>query len=154
MTASSAYRMVLYVASYGLTFLRIFVLWALLAIAIVMAGVTACIYNKKFALFRYTFIIVTIMWIVFSALRPDYFIASYNLRCQNEPDMYYIRVELSLDALPAVIRYAPDELKERYCSDLYIKTDEYSKEINEFLGIRKFNLSRAYATRIASLSEK
>ena len=39
MIASSAYRMILYIRFYYLTFLRIFVLWALVVIALLMIGI-------------------------------------------------------------------------------------------------------------------
>jgi hypothetical protein len=145
MTASSGYRMVLYIDSYGLTFLRLFVLWALIVIALVMAGVTASIYKNGFEMFKYVFVLVTVAWIVFSAMHPDYFIARYNLKYQDNPDTYYITYSLSCDALPALKNYAYDSLNsENICSHLRYEALEYESELKEFLGFRKLNVSRAY----------
>jgi hypothetical protein len=145
MTASSGYRMVLYIASYGLTFLRLFVLWALIVIALVMAGVTASIYKNGFETFKYVFVLVTVAWIAFSAMHPDYFIARYNLKYQDNPDTYYITYSLSCDALPALKNYAYDSLNnENIYSHLRYVASGYESELKEFLGFRKLNISRAY----------
>ncbi len=79
MILSSALRMIMYINQYNLTFLRIFVLWSLAVIFFLMAGVTIFIYSKKFPLFSYGLIIVTIFYTGLSFSHPDYWIAKYNL---------------------------------------------------------------------------
>ena len=79
MTVSSAYRMLLYIASYQLTFLRVLVLWGLVMIAVVMTGVLVYTYDQKFSLFRFVLVALTVGWLCFSAAHPDYWIASYNI---------------------------------------------------------------------------
>lgn len=145
MTVSSAYRMIMYIKSYHLTFLRVFVLWALLIIAIVMAGVIAYIYNIKFMLFRYILIVATVGWLIFSIAHPDYWIASYNIATAEqgeELDIYYLKRRLSLDAYPALKTVGYQIESNAY----YDSVKTYKKEISEFMGFRKFNLSRAYAS--------
>lgn len=80
MIASSAFRMIMYINAYNLTFLRVFVLWSLAVISFLMAGITALIYFKKFPLFTYSLVIVTVFYTAFSLARPDYLIADYNLK--------------------------------------------------------------------------
>lgn len=65
MILSSAYRMLLYISSYQLTFLRLFVLWALVMMALVMAGVLIYIHNMDFSLFRFGIIVLTAGWLFF-----------------------------------------------------------------------------------------
>ena len=79
MILSSALRMLMYINRYNLTFLRIFVLWALAVIFLLMAGVTIFIYMNRFPLFTYSMIIVTVFYIGLSFAHPDYWIAKYNL---------------------------------------------------------------------------
>ena len=79
MIASSAYRMILYIRFYYLTFLRIFVLWALVVIALLMIGIIVQIFKKNFPLFQYGLTIITICYIIFSFSRPDYLIAKVNV---------------------------------------------------------------------------
>lgn len=79
MIASSAYRMILYIQVYYLTFLRIFVLWALLVIFLLMTGAMVVIYNQNFPLVKYCLIVVTVFYLIFSYAHPDYWIARYNL---------------------------------------------------------------------------
>ena len=52
MIASSGLRMVLYIQSYNLTFLRILVLWGLALLTLLFAGVMISIYRESFPLFR------------------------------------------------------------------------------------------------------
>ncbi len=79
MILSSALRMLMYISRYNLTFLRIFVLWALAVIFLLMAGVTLFIYKNSFPLFTYSMAVVTVFYIGLSFAHPDYWIAKYNL---------------------------------------------------------------------------
>ena len=112
MIASSAMRMLLYIQYYDLTFLRFFVLWALIVIFFLMTGILIHIYKKAFPLFKYCITTVTILYIAFSFSRPDYFIARYNIAQMLEKenttserpdyDTEYLR-SLSADAAPAIL---------------------------------------------------
>lgn len=119
MTASSAYRMLLYIGAYYLTTLRFFVLAALLAIAVVMAGVTVFILKKEFPLLKFTVAALCIMYTALSFSRMDYWIADYNLNhCTGkteEIDYEYIAC-LSTDAAPVVAEYGKEhpKLLEKY----------------------------------------
>lgn len=125
MIASSAYRMILYIQHYYLTFLRIFVLWALMVLFILLTGVIISIYKKDFPLFRYSMIVVTVCYLVLSFSHPDYWIAKWNLEnmryssntdFQNETDCrtagyhdYEYLAGLSADAAPALAKFLREE---------------------------------------------
>lgn len=79
MLASAAYRMVLYVQQYQLTFLRILVLWFLAMLFVLMAGVVILIFNHEFPLFRFCLAVVSSFYLVFAWMRPDYITARYNV---------------------------------------------------------------------------
>ncbi len=104
MIFSSALRMLLYIDTYALTFLRLFVLWALAVIFFLMAGVTTSIFYKKFPLFVYGLSVVTICYIALSFSHPDYWIARCNLSQENnyEYSDYEYLAELSADAAPII----------------------------------------------------
>jgi len=104
MIASSFYRMMLYIYAYYLTFLRIFVLWALCVIALLMTGVIIKTLKNSFPLFRYGLAVVVCCYLVLSFGRPDYWIASYNTTCA-EADFYYLN-RLSADAAPVIMTEA------------------------------------------------
>ncbi|MCM1135107.1 MAG: DUF4173 domain-containing protein [Clostridium sp.] len=124
MIASSVYRMLLYIEVYFLTFLRVFVLWALLVIFLLMTGALILIHWESFPFTRYCFVCVTLLYLCFSFARPDYFIAKYNLSQSQLPasqegggansshdhfnDFHYLS-NLSLDAAPVIFEKA-DEL--------------------------------------------
>ncbi|MFA9375319.1 MAG: DUF4153 domain-containing protein [Lachnotalea sp.] len=156
MIASSAYRMLMYISIYQLTFLRIFVLWTLLVIAIIMLGIVINIYKNTFPLFRYSMVIVTIFYIGLAFSHPDYFIASYNMksiesntqpRSQRDDyycygDIYYV-TSLSADAAPALAKYKNKDPKVmEYFANI--------KNESEKMGIRKFNFSRYIGGRAAN----
>lgn len=118
MIASSAYRMFLYIGVYHLTFLRIFVLWALFVIALLMAGIVAKTLKNTFPLFRYGLAVITCCYLVLSYGQPDYWIARYNISAyvkqegekqagenrdrEYAADTWYLR-NLSADAAPAIM---------------------------------------------------
>ena len=108
MIASSALRMLMYIKSYDLTFLRVFVLWSLAVIFLLMTGVLTNIYKERFPLFKYSMVVVTVFYIAFSFSHPDYFIAKYNIsQILDNPDEYhdalYLTYYLSADAAPAIL---------------------------------------------------
>lgn len=109
MTASSAMRMIMYIRCYALTFLRIFVLWSLAVIFLLITGVVISIYKEKFPLFKYSMVLVTVLYLGLSFSHPDYWIARYNISCipnLNEWECYgdgYYLSGLSADAAPVLL---------------------------------------------------
>lgn len=122
MIASSAYRMILYIQHFYLTFLRIFVLWALMVLFILLTGVIVSIYRKSFPLFKYSMVVVTVCYLALSFFHPDYWIAKCNLanlgnaensaggffRAESYSDYRYL-AELSADAAPALAEFLKEE---------------------------------------------
>ncbi|MCR5737259.1 MAG: DUF4173 domain-containing protein [Eubacterium sp.] len=78
MIASSAYRMMMYIDNYGLTSYRIFVLWGLLVIFLLLLGLVYQMFVKKFSLFNYALIVSSLCFMVLSFSHYDYWIAHYN----------------------------------------------------------------------------
>lgn len=161
MIASSAYRMVLYVEVYHLTFLRVLVLWFLPLLTLLMTGIIVTIFNKKFNMFRFSFIVVISFYIVFSYAKPDRIIAEYNINHIDTftySDVVYMVDELSYDAAPVISRI--DLSKVRFNDDIY-KGDGQSlnKLVNDYFervkedydarGIRGFNFSSFEADKVA-----
>ena len=117
MIASSTYKMLLYIQVYHLTFLRVFVLWALFVLFLLMTGTIISIYKQEFPLVKYCVTTVTVLYLIFSFAHPDYWIARYNLdhifiKTVNEDgeiyynlddnrDFYHLK-RLSMDAAPAI----------------------------------------------------
>ena len=136
MIASSAMRMILYIESYQLTFLRILVLWALAVISILLIGCMITIYKSKFPLFQYTMIVVTVFYILFSLAKPDYLIAKYNLTYEREEtDIDYL-ASLSSDAVPAMEEAGV--LRDAYVDNWNLK--EIRIDCEE-MGVLDFNFS-------------
>ncbi len=147
--ASSAFRMILYMKAYYLTFLRLFVLWALAVLALLIAGVLTAVYRNKFPLFRYSMAVVAAMYILLSFSRPDYWIAKYNVSGlsgtkstffeREYTDFYYLST-LSMDAAPILLN------ADNYTRDGYNKVMQFGYGAKadsriEGMGIRGFNVS-------------
>ena len=148
MIASSAMRMLMYIQGKYLTFLRIFVLFSLLVIALVLAGVIVNIFKKDFKLFKYGFAVITVCYVLFSFSRPDYWIAKVNtdnmtVEGQYEffkdtpvfDDSMYLAKNLGTDAAPILLQEdcLPDDAAQRY---------EFRMEkIVEDMNARRLNLS-------------
>jgi len=157
---SAAYRMLLYIAEYHLTFSRVFVLWFLCMLMFVMIGVIMTIYSESFSLFKYIVIVVSVFYIGFSLSRPDYWIARYNIsNTQNMTvqDVHFLMNELSLDAAPAIAEINIGEIQD----DSHVSWDEdalsrnmrhyFETIIEENQGIffRRANYSRIRARLLA-----
>lgn len=170
MIISSALRMFMYIARYNLTFLRVFVLWSLAVIFLLMAGVTVSIYFRRFPLFFYCVAVTTVFYIGLSFARPDYLIASYNLNPAHmeyldEYDLYdaegYLS-QLSTDAAPILLSREKnpylgtedvavprvnDDLKSRRFYYYYMNILHRTEEMN----LRNFNFSIYMAGKSAGL---
>lgn len=164
MIASSTMRMLLYIQTYYLTFLRVFVLVALFVLFLCLTGVVISIYREKFPLFQFMLSVVTICYLLLSLSRPDYFIASYNIgENAASADDYYL-FELSLDAVPAMeksgyleankeVITAPGMDSSSYYYNLQTCAD-YIRHENRQMNLRKFNLSVYQAGKIMEKYEK
>lgn len=128
MIVSSAMRMIMYIRYYYLTFLRVFVLWALVVLFALFVGVMISIYRERFGLFRYGVYVITVLYLVFSFSHPDYYIAKVNLAnayhegmeewkpqegdffLSGEPyrDFDYLQ-DMCADAAPVVIPYMAEQ---------------------------------------------
>lgn len=163
MIISSAYRMILYIATYHLTFLRVLVLWFLVLLAVLMAGVIYNIQKKEFPLFRYGIAVVTMFYLALSFSHFDYWIAKYNIsqiekqvRCSFD-DAEYLCRNLSLDAVPALVELKTEHFHRdgvqdengRYWECPACEMERYLEwvEKNTKVGMRSFNLSKYQAVK-------
>jgi hypothetical protein len=131
-------RMVLYIKTYHLTFLRILVLWGLLVLTALFAGVILTLFQKNFSLFRYSVVVVTVCYLGLSFAHPDYWIAKYNVSHQNKAiamDSGYLR-DLSADAAPVLVPY------------FEMKKADRDWNTEDAASIRKFNVSRFVAKQL------
>lgn len=169
--ASSVYRMLLYIGEYHMTFLRVFVLWFLAVLGILITATIIFIYVEEFNLFKFSILTLVIMYMGFVLFKPDAFIARYNIAHDDVytyEDVIYLTESLSYDAAPYIANIDMNkvDIDENldYVSDIY-KDEELSKTAKEAADkmltsyfqniveyekphIRNFNISRykAYIT--------
>ena len=158
MAVSSAWRMLLYIGAYRLTFLRVLVLWALAVIGVLLVGILCSIFRPKFPLLRFMMAAVTVCYILLAFAKPDYWIARYNMAhvsrdaagsveelTEDYGDYLYL-TELSADAVPVL---ASEGNYEFLCgrTDHMPRYFERMRKETEKTGVRTFNLSRYLAKR-------
>lgn len=158
MIASAAYRMILYIMAYHLTFLRLFVLLTLFINALILVGLIIFARNKDFPLFRYFVAVVTICYLAFTFIKPDYISAAYlasNKEKMDISDMYYLTQELSFDAAPVVLKLLDEP--QRWGDEVYAEVYQECKEnyYNRIASqqdsqIRSFNYSNHMAVVYAA----
>lgn len=102
MIASGALRMKLYVEAYQFTFLRMFVLWFMLVLAVCLTLLVIRILRPSFPVLRSMFIAAAILWLGFAFLHPDLQIARFNLEHSGADTDYSYLTSLSEDAVPAL----------------------------------------------------
>ena len=157
MTASSGWRMILYIRAYQLTFLRVVVLVALAVITLLMAGTICYIWNRRFPLFQYGMAVVCVSYVLFAFAHVDAGIAAYDLaQIENgntAGDYSYLSC-LSTDAAPVIAEYLKEHPDKSYYGDgIYNWKWEYMQEndrMNQPVTFRTFNLSYLRAKRIFS----
>lgn len=152
MIASSAFRMILYIRYYYFSFERIFVLWSLVLLTLLLTGLFIQIWKKDFKLFKYSIIVCSICYIVLAFGRPDYCIAKWNLANADQvksefflddeyEDYYYLIRDLSEDAAPILLK------NEHICT----KYDGYKIGLQEQkITVRNFNISKYTAKVLAN----
>lgn len=157
MIASSAYRMILYIQYKYLTFDRIAVLVVLLMISLIMVGVIISIFKETFSLMKYSVVVCSIIYLIFSFTRPDYWIAKVNIDNMRESTQYeffentpvyddyeYI-TELSLDAACVILE---DADRDGYEDFLYEYEDEYEegdyRRYNYHYFMKEYDLGNVY----------
>lgn len=155
MTFSAAYRMILYVKAYHLTFLRVLVLWFLGMLMLIMFGVMWSIFKRKFQLFKYIMSVAAICYIVLSFAKVDKVVAEYNVAHWNQisqEDFFQLMYGTSWDAAP-VLAKAGEQVMD---SDEWNKgewqfgvTQYFQNILNEEPSIRSWNYSKASAREAA-----
>lgn len=159
MLASSAMRMIMYIRAYQLTILRILVLWTLLVIACLLAGILIAIYYRPFSLGRYALAVITVLFVGLSFSHPDNLIAAYNLQnyaetAQSTTDTEYLS-ELSTDAAPAIAQYYDRIKADTPYVPAWIAVYSQNIEDEYAADFRRFNVSHFVAERrIATLLQQ
>ena len=147
MIASSALRIKMYIDVYYLTELRIWVIWGLTVLTLLFAAVIVSIYKQDFPLFRYSIVVVSVLYIIIGYARPDYMIARYNLDQMNSvetsglvSDYEYLKT-LSTDAAPVIAEtdfLFTDDTFEEEVKEAYFRRCRYFYENRS---LRQFNIS-------------
>ena len=158
MLFSAAYRMMMYIGAYHLTFLRILVLWFLIVLALIMGGVIISIYKGRFPLFRYIMGVVSIMYIGLAFSRPDVVAAKYNIAHEGKlkvEDVRYMMSQMSIDVAPIIAGIDPRSDVDYTSKGIYENADNLEQSMyyyfsdiaqgNEGIFFRKANYSRIRA---------
>ena len=145
MIASSALRMSLYVGVYGLSHLRVYVLWLLVILTVWTTILSVGIFKDGIPYFRIITVFVTVWYLVFVFSFPDKWIARYDLSLPEPPSDIIFDEVTSPDA--ARILMEDGRFWEQYCRYMSRDVEEYyEKNILQF--IREYNFSEDSAMRL------
>ncbi|MFR1056129.1 MAG: DUF4173 domain-containing protein [[Clostridium] scindens] len=158
MLFSAAYRMMMYIGAYHLTFLRILVLWFLIVLALIMGGIIISIYKGRFPLFRYIMGVVSILYIGLAFSRPEVVAAKYNIAHEGKlkvEDVRYMMSQMSIDVAPIIAGIDPRSDVDYTSKGIYENADNLEQSMyyyfsdiaqgNEGIFFRKANYSRIRA---------
>ena len=129
-------------------------LWFLIVLALIIAGMTVSIYKKRFPLFHYIMAVVGVMYIGFSFSRPDVIVAKYDIarwEGTSDADFYYLMYEVSsIDAAPEIAKIDLNDEKWASVENGFRKQSLYNyflyiSENNKGIFFRKANYSRIRA---------
>lgn len=155
MALSAAYRMILYVNVYYLTFLRVLVLWFLGVLMLIMFGVMYSIFRRDFQLFRYIMVVVAVCYIGLSFSKVDRRVAEYNVQhwkyitSQDMADLIY---SSSWDAAPVIAEAAEKAKKDQPWQKQYWEEETaayYNRILERGMSLRSWNFARAQAQEAA-----
>lgn len=105
--ASAAWRMTMYVSSYGLSFKRVLTYWGMVMLLIFFAGALLKIWKRQFGFFKVLFAASIAGWLALNFINVDMIVAAYNVNAylsgNATMDLPYL-AGLSYDTLPALER--------------------------------------------------
>ena len=167
MIFSATYRMMLYIRVYDLTVLRLFALYGLISIFLIMIAVIVFIKNVNIKMSEYIVVIIGFGFAIFALARPEYIVAKYNVAHldKEKTDYSYLR-RLSNDAAGVILSSGvAEEFEYEYddWDDKHVKVvneNDYTDNIitsyeNDIKGdARKFNISDVIAYHAAQKYEK
>lgn len=143
MIASSALRMYLYVGVYGLSHLRVYVLWLLVILTVWTTILIVGIFKEKLPYFRIITVFVSVWYLAFAFSMPDKWIAAYDLSLERVP------TDLVYEVYPDAAQIIKDDGRywEKYCNFYHNELDDY-KEKNILQFVREYNISEDSAMRL------
>lgn len=143
MIASSALRMYLYVGVYGLSHLRVYVLWLLVILTVWTTILIVGIFKEKLPYFRIITVFVSVWYLAFAFSMPDKWIAAYDLSLERVP------TDLVYEVYPDAAQIIKDDGRywEKYCNFYHDELDDY-KEKNILQFVREYNISEDAAMRL------
>ncbi len=99
--ASAFLRMRLYVSEYGLTILRVLVLWATMVLGICFIAAAVKSIKPGIRIFAFVLFLVMVSWTLLSLVNPPEIIADYNVSAYEKGNLTKIDIYYLYDLLPA-----------------------------------------------------
>lgn len=114
MLLSAAWRMSLYVGTYGLSVKRVLTYWAMLMLVVFFVGALLKIWRQQFGFFRLLLVAGILGWLLLNALPVDMLVAKYNVNAYQTGNIQILDVSylmgLSFDVLP-ILEELPGDME-------------------------------------------
>lgn len=148
---SAAWRMTLYVTTFGLTFKRVLTYWGMLAAAVFLVAALCKLWRPKFHFFRVLFGGGLALWLVLNAMDPAYLSACYNVDAYRRGVLHTMDVEylteLSYDVLGPLSQLPEDFVDDHGRRLEEVIALERARAAEECRDWRGWNLSAYLAAR-------
>ena len=133
LTAISASKMVLYINAYGMTQLRIYVMWFIILMCATLVCISVKQFSQKFKLLFSCSIITVLMSIIIVFANVDCMIAKYNVNAYKTGRIHDLDVEAF---------YELDDSASVYLIDLETNDNELKGKIDQYLATISCNFDR------------
>lgn len=149
--ASAAWRMTLYVTTFGLTFKRVLTYWGMLVAAIFLVSALCKVWRPKFRFFRVLFGGSLALWLLLNAINPAYLSARYNVNAYKQGVLHTMDVEyltqLSYDVLGPLSQLPEDFVDDHGRRLEEVISLERARAAEDCWDWRGWNLSAYLASR-------
>ena len=149
--ASAAWRMTLYVTTFGLTFKRVLTYWGMLVAAIFLVSALCKVWRPKFRFFRVLFGGSLALWLVLNAIDPAYLSAWYNVNAYQRGILHTMDVayltQLSYDVLGPLSQLPEDFVDDHGRPLKEVISLERARAAEDCWDWRGWNLSAYLASR-------
>lgn len=148
---SAAWRMTLYVTTFGLTFKRVLTYWGMLVAAVFLVSALCKVWRPKFRFFRVLFGGSLALWLVLNAIDPAYLSAWYNVNAYQRGILHTMDVayltQLSYDVLGPLSQLPEDFVDDHGRPLKEVISLERARAAEDCWDWRGWNLSAYLASR-------
>lgn len=151
-------KMVMYIDAYGLTRLRVYTTWFMIALAVLFVFIIVRQAAEKFNLFRNFAVIGAAMFALLVFADVDAMVAGYNVQCYRSGKLDTVDIDMMYDLSDSAVKYVVPLMEDENSKIAAEAKDYVEYKKNEFLDrenrFANFNLVTHNAARAVEIDEE